>query len=91
MGYTDGMNFCAQCKHSRPDPGGDPYSMTCMAPQNSVAHVSVEKYLVSGIEQPVIMASRGMTCTALRLKRDPESEALACGPDGKWWEAKEVA
>lgn len=82
--------FCIECKHSRVDPEGDPYRMTCEAPQNSVRHVAQEKYLVSGIEQPVVMATRGWTCTALRLAREPGIERLTCGPDGNWWEAKEI-
>lgn len=65
--------------------------MTCDAPQNSVPHVSEEKYLVTGIAQPTIMATRGASCTALRMKRQPEIEALTCGPMGRWFEPKESA
>lgn len=79
--------FCRDCKHSR----GDGVKMTCDSPHNAVPHVSQEKYLVTGIPQPTIMATRGATCTALRMKREPAIEALTCGPSGNWYEPKESA
>lgn len=82
------MKFCKDCKHSR---GDDAYRLTCDSPYNVVEHVAEERYLVSGIEQPVILAMRGASCTALRTKRDPATEATVCGPAGRWFEQKESA
>ena len=76
--------FCRDCKHAR----GEDLKMTCDSPNNVVDHVATEKYLVTGIEQPVIQAMRGASCVALRQARDPATEALVCGPDGKWFEEK---
>lgn len=76
--------FCRDCKHSR----GEGMRMTCDAPQNSVDHVDLAAYLVTGIEQPVIKAMRGVNCAALRQPRDQKIEALTCGPSGKWFEEK---
>lgn len=81
------MVFCKDCKHSK-DVDRGPYGLICESPNNSVQHVAVERYLVSGIEQPVINAMRGANCLALRLARPPEVEELVCGPDGKWFEAR---
>lgn len=82
-------HFCKDCKHSRPAPDGNVYRMTCESPQNAVPTQSLEKYLVSGIDQPVILAMRGSSCAALRAQRDPATDALVCGPDGKWFEEKD--
>ena len=79
------MKFCVDCKHFI----GKANSLTCGSPLNSVPSVNEAAYLVSGIEQPVVMAMRGASCSALRLQRAPEIDALVCGPDGKWFEAKE--
>lgn len=79
--------FCKDCKHSR-DTGIGPYKLVCESPKNVVEHVAEEKYLVSGITQPVIQAMRGSNCAALRQRRTPEIEATVCGPTGKWFERK---
>lgn len=79
------MNFCKDCKHSM----GDIQSMTCEHPNNTVPSTDEAKYLVTGIEQPVVMARRGSSCAALRLRRDPETLKTVCGPEGKWFEAKQ--
>ena len=62
--------------------------MTCASPYNVVEHMAMEKYLVTGIEQPTVLAMRGASCTALRTKRTPEIDATICGPDGAWFEKK---
>ena len=85
------MKFCTDCKHMRPAPDGNPYRVTCASPLNSVPTIAEEKYLVSGIEQPMILAMRGASCTALRMRRDAETQKLTCGPDGNWFEEKEEA
>lgn len=64
--------------------------MTCDSPQNSVETSDEAAYLVTGIEQPVILAMRGMSCKALRKRRDDgvgEKPWLACGPLALWFEA----
>lgn len=65
--------------------------MTCASQHNEVEHVSHEKYLVTGEPQPTVMAMRGASCTVLRKDYPPEIEATVCGPDGKWFQAKESA
>lgn len=80
--------FCKDCKHAKDAPDGNPYRMTCDAPQNSVQTVDDAKYLVSGIKQPTVIAIRGMTCSALRLNRGPAVNETVCGPDGNWFEVK---
>lgn len=62
--------------------------MSCNSPYNAVEHVAIEKYLVTGIEQPKVMAMRGASCAALRTRRTPEIDATICGPDGAWFESK---
>jgi hypothetical protein len=80
--------FCKDCKHSRLPANGDIYGMTCDSPNNSVPYVSDERYLVSGLTQPTMLAKRGSDCAALRAARDLATEKTVCGPDGKWFEAK---
>lgn len=63
--------------------------MTCDSPLNVIEHVSVEKYLVTGEEQPVILAMRGASCTALRSRHSNEIDATICGQVGAWFDAKE--
>ena len=77
--------FCRDCKHMR----GEGVKSTCESPRNFIEHVAVEKYLVTGEEQPVIKAMRGASCTALRIQRAAEIDATVCGPSGKWFERKE--
>ncbi len=80
--------FCKDCKHSRPGRDDSPYSLTCESPQNFVQYQADEKYLVTGIVQPTMTATRGANCVALRSNRDAETLKIVCGPDGKWFEAK---
>lgn len=80
--------FCVDCRHSQ-DTGRGEYGHICNSPFNVVEHVATEKYLVSGKVQPVIKAIRGASCTALRISRSPEIDETVCGPDAKWFEAKE--
>ena len=80
--------FCKDCKHvgAAPEDADPP----CNAPQNFVENVNNAKYLVTGVEQPVRVVRRGSSCSALRMTRSPEIDALCCGPDGKWFEAREI-
>ena len=80
--------FCKDCKHSVDD-GNGPYKLKCSSLHNEVPTVNDAQYLVSGIEQPVVMAMRGQSCVALRARRDAATDVLVCGPAGKWFEAKE--
>ena len=75
--------FCKDCKHSRGEE-----DLVCDHPNNRVEFVNRASYLVTGIEQPIRKAMRGGNCEALRMARDPVTEATTCGPEGKWWEAK---
>ena len=77
--------FCKDCKHSRFN--GE--KMICNSPNNSVPSIDEAQYLVTGERQPTVMAMRGASCKALRMRRDPHTEASVCGPEGKWFEAKE--
>ena len=81
--------FCKDCKHSRVAEDLNPYSMKCAAPENFIDNVDQSKYLVTGIEQPVIKAQRGSSCTALRIDRQPG--VITCGSQGEWFVAKEQA
>ena len=81
--------FCKDCQHAIHSPDGNPYRMTCNSPQNVVQVRNAEKYLVTGIEQPMVNAIRGASCTALRMARDDATLLTVCGPDGLWFEAKE--
>ena len=81
--------FCKDCKHAKESPDGNPYRMTCDSPMNAVPTQNKARYLVSGIEQPVILAMRGASCTALRQDRGQEVNEVICGPAGLWFEAKE--
>lgn len=83
------MRFCKDCKYSK-DVGGGPYKLTCESPKNVVETINEEKFWVSGIKQPMVLAMRGVSCLSLRMKRIPEMEALVCGPDAKWFEPKET-
>lgn len=78
--------FCVDCKHARGDP---PYKLTCNSPRNVVEYASEERYLVSGIIQIPKEAMRGATCAALRKRYPQPTDATVCGPEGKWFEAKE--
>ncbi len=82
------MKFCVECKHSIDD-GGGVYKLKCGSPNNSVDYVNESYFLVSGEKQPTVKAMRGASCTALRTRRSPEIDSTVCGPDGKWFEAKE--
>lgn len=78
------MKFCKDCKHAL---GDDLYKLRCDSPKNSVEHVSTERYLVSGIEQPVITATLGQSCMILRqYEKHPALGIELCGPGGKWFE-----
>ena len=79
--------FCKDCRHSKVI--DEPYNLVCVSPNNSVPSSNTAKYLVTGIEQPTILAMRGADCEALRMARPPEIDRLVCGPDGKWFEKKE--
>ena len=79
--------LCKDCRHSKIPEDGDHYKMTCESPQNAVPVIQTERYLVTGIEQPVLMAMRGASCVALRVERGPINPPV-CGPDGIWFEVK---
>jgi len=81
-------NFCKDCRHSKLPENGDEYRMTCESPNNSVAHTPTERYLVTGIEQPVVMAQRGASCVALRQDRGAQVNMIVCGPSAQWFEGK---
>ena len=80
--------FCTDCKHAEGDPA-DPYSLRCGHPDNSVKHVDMARYAVSGIEQPAIDATLAVNCLTMRqYERHPMLGITLCGPDGVWFEAK---
>ena len=63
--------------------------MTCESSLNGVDHVSHEKYLVTGVEQPTIRATLAGNClTARQYVRHPSLGIEMCGPEGKWFELK---
>ncbi len=78
--------FCRDCRHARFKTGAKP---TCESPDNEVRHVRYEVYLVTGVMPEPVLAMRGASCAALRIDRGPEINVLTCGPEGKWWQAKE--
>ena len=82
------MKFCKDCKHSLPSPDENPYNMKCGAPDNFIDNVDQAKFLVSGIEQPIVKAQRGASCTALRIDRP--AGVITCGSQAAWFEPKEV-
>ena len=77
--------YCVNCKHSR---GEDP-NLTCESHNNFVHNVDETRTLVTGVEQPAVVVRRGSSCYALRADRDKETLKTVCGPEGKWFEAKE--
>ena len=79
------MNFCKDCKYCI---GNEVDRMTCSHPRNTVEYVRTERYLVTGIEEPVQKALRAERCVAQREKRPPDLDVLVCGAAGKWFERK---
>ena len=80
--------FCRDCRHVRLSEGK---KFTCASPRNFVVHVPREIFLVTGVMPNTIRVPRAGTCAALRVDRGPDMNAVTCGPEGKWWEAKESA
>lgn len=80
--------FCKDCKHSIPLSPDNPFDIKCCSPHNLIDNVDQAKFLVSGIEQPIIKAQRGSSCHALRVQRPVE--VITCGPEGLWFIAKDA-
>lgn len=78
--------FCKDCRWSKYDDEGK--DLLCENERNYVEFFNQAHYLATGEKLAPRMVKRAATADILRIPRGPA--ANVCGPDGDWYEVKEL-